>query len=150
MNLAIFIAVGFLILRRPISGALASRGEAIKRELELAKAESAKASEKLTEVESLLAGVDSDVTEIFTQAKNEAEAERQRQVAAGDNDIARLGVQAAREIETARKLAHKGLQQFLASRSLEVATQSVKRELRPEDDIRLIRERMGELRRARG
>jgi len=150
LNLAIFIAVALMVLRKPISGALVSRGEAIKRELDLAAAESAKAREKLVEVESLLARADSDVSEIRTQAQQEAEAERQRQIAAGDNDIARLGAQAAREIETARKLAHKGLQQFLASRSLEIATQSVKRELRPEDDIRLIRERMGELRRAQG
>jgi hypothetical protein len=53
-------------------------------------------------------------------------------------------------LETARKTAQKSLQQFLADRSLEVATQSVKRELQPEDDLRLIRERIGELRRARG
>lgn len=150
VDLAIFIAVGFFILRKPISGALAARGEAIKRELELARAESAKANEKLAEAESLLARVDSDISDIRTQAQQEAEAERQRQIAAGDNDIARLRAQATREIETARKLTHRSLEQFLASRSLEVATQSVKSELRPEDDIRLIRERMGELRRARG
>jgi len=50
----------------------------------------------------------------------------------------------------ARKATHKGLQQFLANRSLEIAKQSVINELRPEDDLRLIRERIGELRRARG
>ena len=36
------------------------------------------------------------------------------------------------------KAAHKGLQQFLANRSLEIMKQSVINELRPEDDLRLI------------
>jgi hypothetical protein len=62
----------------------------------------------------------------------------------------RLKTQAARELELDRKATRKGLQQFLANRSLEIAKQSVINELRPEDDLRLIRERIGELRRARG
>jgi F-type H+-transporting ATPase subunit b len=104
----------------------------------------------LVEAESLLTRADNDVKEIRTQAQQEAEAERQRQAAAGAQEIERLKAQAARELELARKTAHKTLRQFLAKRSLEVATQSVKSELRPEDDIRLIRERIGELRRAQG
>ena len=150
INLAIFVTLAVLILRKPISSALAARGEGIKRELELAKAENAKANEKLAEAESLLATVESHVAEIQTQAEKEADAERQRQAAAGEQEIERLKAQASRELEMARKAAHNGLQQFLASRSLEVATQSVRNELRPEDDIRLIKERIGELRRARG
>jgi F-type H+-transporting ATPase subunit b len=150
LNLAIFLTLGLLILRKPVSSALAARGESIKRELEQAKLESDKASEKLAESEALLAKVNDDVGSIRIQAEQEANAERQRQAATGDHEIQRLKTQAARELETARKTAQKGLQQFLANRSLELATQSVKNELRPEDDLRLIRDRIGELRRARG
>jgi F0F1-type ATP synthase membrane subunit b/b' len=150
LNLAIFVTVGYVILRKPISGALAARGETIKRELEKAKAESEAASHKLAEAESLLAHAEDDVKEIQTNVEHEAEAERQRQAFAGEAEIQRLKAQAQRELEQARKVVHKDLQDFLASRSLEIAKQSVRNELRPEDDLRLIKERIGELRRARG
>jgi F-type H+-transporting ATPase subunit b len=150
LNLAIFITVGYVILRKPISGALAARGEKIKQELEKAKAEAEVASHQLAESESLLAHVEDDIKEIRVNVEQEADAERQRQAAAGEQEIQRLKAQADRELETARKVVHKELRNFLASRSLAIATQSVRNELRPEDDLRLIKERIGELRRARG
>jgi F-type H+-transporting ATPase subunit b len=146
INLAIFLTVGLVILRKPISNALASRGDAIKRELARAQIEKDLAGKKLAEAESLLAGVDADVRDIRNHAEQEAEAERQRQTAAAEQEIQRLRTQAAREVDQARKAAHKELRQFLASRSLEIARQSVRSELKPEDDLRLIRERIGELR----
>jgi len=148
LNLGIFLTAGFVILRKPISNALAARAEGIKKDLARAQAEKDQAGQKLAEAESLMAGVEADVQDIHNHAEQEAEAEQQRQAAAGDQEIARLKVQATREVEQARKAAHKGLQQFLASRSLEIARQSVKSELKPEDDLRLIKERIGELRRA--
>ncbi|HEY6806156.1 MAG TPA: ATP synthase F0 subunit B [Pyrinomonadaceae bacterium] len=148
LNLAIFLTAGIVILRKPISNALSARSEGIKRDLAEAQAQKDQAGQKLAEAESLIAGVDADVQDIRNHAEREAEAEQQRQAAAGEQEIARLKAQATREVEQARKTAHKALQQFLASRSVEIATQSVRRELKPEDDLRLIKERIGELRRA--
>lgn len=150
LNLGIFVVLGLVFLRKPIGGLLVTRGERIKVELAEAKMESDKASLKLAEAEALLARVDGDVRDIRSQAEQEADAERQRQIAAGEQEMQRLQAQATRELEMARKAAQKGLQQFLATRSLEVATQSVRNELRPEDDLRLIQERIVELRRAQG
>jgi F-type H+-transporting ATPase subunit b len=148
INLAIFLTAGMIMVRKPITNALASRGAAIKQELARAQAEKDQAGQKLAEAESLLAGVDADVRDIRNHAEQEAEAERQRQTAAAEQEIQRLRAQAAREVDQARKTAHKGLRQFLASRSVEIAKQSVRSELKPEDDLRLIRERIGELGRA--
>jgi len=150
LNLGIFLTAAIIILRKPIRNALIARGEGIKLELRKAQAERDQASAKLAEAEALLAQVKTDVQTVRDQASQEAEAERQRQVSAAEQEMERLKTQAARELELARKATHKGLQQFLASRSLEIAKQSVINELRPEDDLRLIRERIGELRRARG
>jgi len=50
-------------------------------------------------------------------------------------------------METADKVARKELRQYLAMRSVEVARESVKSQMRPEDDTLLIRESIGELRR---
>ena len=150
LNLGIFLTAAIIILRKPIRNALIARGEGIKLELRKAQAERDQASAKLAEAEALLAQVKTDVQTVRDQASQEAEAERQRQVSAAEQEMERLRTQAARELELARKATHKGLQQFLANRSLEIAKQSVINELRPEDDLRLIRERIGELRRARG
>ena len=150
LNLGIFLTAAIIILRKPIRNALIARGEGIKLELRKAQAERDQASAKLAEAEALLTQVKTDVQTVRDQASQEAEAERQRQVSAAEQEMERLRTQAARELELARKATHKGLQQFLANRSLEIAKQSVINELRPEDDLRLIRERIGELRRARG
>jgi F-type H+-transporting ATPase subunit b len=150
LNLGIFLTAAIIILRKPIRNALIARGEGIKLELQKAQAERDQASAKLAEAEALLAQVKTDVQSVRDQASQEAEAERQRQVSAAEQEMERLKTQAARELELDRKATRKGLQQFLANRSLEIAKQSVINELRPEDDLRLIRERIGELRRARG
>ena len=51
INLAIFIAVGAYILRKPLQGALAARRETIKRQIDEAKAERDRAAESLAEAQ---------------------------------------------------------------------------------------------------
>ena len=149
INLAIFTAFGIYILRKPISAALASRREAIKQELVHAQEEKARAVEKLAEADSLLSRVDTDVRTLHEQSRKEAESERQRIAAATAREIEKLKQQAAREIETADKIARKSLREFFAQRSVQVAREKVRTEMRPEDDRRLIEQSIGELRRAR-
>ncbi len=50
-------------------------------------------------------------------------------------------------METANKLARKKLREFLAQRSVALARESVRTQMRPEDDTLLIKENIGELRR---
>ena len=59
----------------------------------------------------------------------------------------KLKQQSQREMETADKLARKELRQFLAKRSVELARESVRSQMRPEDDTLLIKENIGDLRR---
>jgi F0F1-type ATP synthase membrane subunit b/b' len=59
----------------------------------------------------------------------------------------KLKEQSQREIETADKLARKELRKYLAKRSVELARESVRHQMRPEDDTALIRENIGDLRR---
>ena len=150
VDLAIFLGVGIFILRKPIKNALTARGESIKKELLEAQQKRDAAAEKLSEAEGLLARLDDDVQTVRRQAIEEAELERQRQAAAAETEMKRLRAQADRELELTRKLARRELQQFLANRSLEFARQSVISQLRPEDDLRLIKDRVNELRRAGG
>ena len=52
-------------------------------------------------------------------------------------------------METADKVARKQLRQFFATRSIDVARNNVRTQMKPEDDVLLIRQSIGELRRTR-
>jgi len=148
INLAVFVAAGIYLLRRPLTEAVQSRRERIR--LEIVEAENRRqvARERLSEAENLLARVDDDVRNVREQARKEAESERQRLAAATEREAEKLRLQAQREIETANKLAKKELRTFLALRSVELAREAVRLNIRPEDDARLITDSIGELRRS--
>ncbi len=150
INLAVFLGAGIYLLRRPIASALASRRENIRNEIQKAQQEKLAAEEKLAETDALLARRDADVQAVRDQAMQEAELERARQAAAADHEIEKLKNQADRKLETAIKVARKELRQFLANRSVELARASVINQLSSDDDLRLIKDRVAELRRARG
>ena len=147
VNLAIFVGLGFFFLRSRISQKLSARGEAIRQELLAARNERERAMAKLGEAEGLLGRVAEDVGAIHEQAQEEAKAERARQAAATEREIEKLNQQGQREMETAAKLARKELRQYLANRSIEFARESIRHQMRPEDDTALIKENIGDLRR---
>jgi len=148
-NLALFIAVGIYILRRPISAALATRREAIKQELVQAQETKARAVEKLAEADSQLSKLEMDVRTVHEQSRLEADAERQRVATAAAREVEKLKQQAQREMETADKVARKALRQYFAQKSVQVAREKVRTQMRPEDDRHLIEQSIDELRRAR-
>jgi F-type H+-transporting ATPase subunit b len=148
INLAIFIAAALYLLRRRLKEALLARRDRIR--LELSEAENARetAAAKLAEAEALLTNLDTDVASVGAMARKEAESERQRLAADTEREAEKLRLQAQREIETASKVAKKELRKFLAQRSVQLAQEAVRSEIGPEDDVRLIRESIGELRRS--
>lgn len=147
LNLAIFTGVGIFVLRKPISQALATRRGAIQQELITAQQEREKAQARVAEADSLLSRLDDDVRTVEAQAREEAKSEKQRIATSTEREIEKLKQQANREIETAGKLARKQLRQFLAEKSVQLARESIRTQMRPEDDAALIRESIGELRR---
>ena len=146
-NLAIFTGVGIYILRKPISQALQSRRGAIQQELITAQNERDQAQARVAEADSMLSGLDDDVRKVQEQAREEVTSEQQRIAASTEREIEKLKQQAQREMETADKLARKELREFLAEKSVQVARESIRTQMRPEDDTALIRESIGELRR---
>jgi len=147
INLAIFTAAGIYVLRKPINQALLARREAIQQELVRAQQEREQALARVAEADSLLGRLDNDVRTVQEQAREEATSEKQRIAASTEREIEKLKQQAQREMETADKLARKELRQFLAEKSVQMARESIRSQMRPEDDTALIRESIGELRR---
>jgi F-type H+-transporting ATPase subunit b len=146
-NLAIFTAAGIYVLRKPINQALLARRESIEQELITAQQEREKALAGVAEADSLLNRLDDDIHTVQKQAHEEATSEKQRIADSTAREIEKLKQQAQREMENADKLARKQLRQFLADKSVQMARESIQRQMRPEDDTALIRESIGELRR---
>lgn len=146
-NLAIFLAAGIYVLRKPINRALLARRGTIERELVTAQEEREKAVARVAEADSLLSRLDDDVRTVQQQANEEAAAEKQRIAESTEREIEKLKQQAQREMQSADKLARKQLRQFLAEKSVQMARESIRTQMRPEDDTALIRESIGELRR---
>ena len=147
LNLAIFTVAAIYVLRKPINQALLARREAIQQELITAQQERDQAYARVAEAENLLNRLNEDVRAVEVQAQQEAKSERQRIATSTEREIEKLKQQAQREVETAGKLARKELRQFLAQKSVQMARESIRTQMRPEDDTGLIRESISELRR---
>ena len=140
INLAVFVGIMIFILTRKVKlgEAFKARREGIKQELARAHQERDAAVAKLKEVEERLTRLDTEVAEIQERSKREAAEERERITRATETEIAKLGEQAQREIESAGKVAKHELRRYTAEQSVRLAEEIIRREMRPEDDARLI------------
>jgi F0F1-type ATP synthase membrane subunit b/b' len=145
LNLLIFVGVFIYILRRPVSEAMRARREGIRRDLMKAQEERNAALAKLTEVEARLAKLDAEVASVREQSEREAAEERERIRRATEEETQKLRVQAQREIESAGKAARQELREFAAEQSVRLAEEMIRRDIKPEDDARLVSLRVEEL-----
>jgi F-type H+-transporting ATPase subunit b len=137
-NLFIFVGLLVYVLRRPLRESLAARREYVRRELIRAREDRAAAEAKLKEVEARLARLDSEVTAVRTQAEREAAEEQQRIARATEDEMKKLREQAQREIEGAGKAARQELRRYAAEQSTRLAEEMIRRDMRTEDDTRLM------------
>jgi F0F1-type ATP synthase membrane subunit b/b' len=145
VNLLIFAGLFIYILRRPVSEALRARREGIRRELMRAQEERNAALAKLEEVEARLSRLDDEVRSVREQSEREAAEERERIRRSTEEETRKLREQAQREIESAGKAARADLREFAAEQSVRLAEKMIRRDIRPEDDARLVNLRVEEL-----
>ena len=148
INLLVFVIILIYILRNKIGiGHLFDkRADSIVKELEQARLEKQEAERRLAEVDARLSRLDAEAAEIRAEAEREAlrESERIRQAATLDAEKIRQA--AEREIEGAMKAARTELRAFVAEHSVEMAETIIRREIRPEDNSRLLSKYIDELR----
>jgi F-type H+-transporting ATPase subunit b len=147
VNLGIFVLLLVYILSRKVKlgEAFKARRENIRRELARAQQERDAALAKLKEVDERLARLNSEVSAIKEQSKREAAEENERIARATETEITKLGEQAQREIERAGKTARHELRRYTAEQSVRLAEEIIRREMKPEDDARLITRNIEEL-----
>lgn len=147
VNLLVFVIILAYILRSKvrIGQVFDNRASSIVKQLEQAKRDKQEAEEQLARVEARLGRLDQDVSEIRSEAERESarEAERIRQAAAADAEKIRQS--AKREIEGAMKFARTELQAFVAEQSVSLAEGIIRREIRPEDNTRMLNEFIDDL-----
>ncbi|MCA1591063.1 MAG: ATP synthase F0 subunit B [Acidobacteria bacterium] len=145
INLLLFIGLMYFILRRPLGQAFNARREGIRKDLMRAQEERNAAVLKLEEVEERLKRLDAEVEAVRAQALKEAAEERERIERSTEEDIRKLREQAQREIESAAKTARAELRAYAAEQSVKLAEEMIRRDIRPDDDARLIGEYVEEL-----
>ena len=137
-NLFVFVAVMIYVLKRPLTDAFRSRREGIRRDLLRAQEERDQALAKLAEVTLRLERLDSEVAGIQALAQSEAEAERERIARETELEMLKLREQAQRDIVSAGKVVRHDLRLFAAQQSVKLAEEVIRREMKPEDEMRLI------------
>lgn len=145
LNLFIFVGALVYVLRRPIGEAMRARREGIRRELMRAQEERNAALAKLADVEARLAKLDQEVTQVREQAERDAQAETERIAKSSEDDARKLREQSIREIESAGKAARQELRRYAADQSVRMAEEMIRRDIRPEDDARLVNSSIEEL-----
>ena len=147
INLLVFVIILVYILRSKvrIGQVFDNRAASIVKQLEQARRDKQEAEEQLARVEARLGRLDQEVSEIRAEADRESarEAERIRQAAAADSE--KIKQSAKREIEGAMKSARTELQTFVAEQSVTLAEGIIRREIRPEDDTRMVNEFINDL-----
>jgi F-type H+-transporting ATPase subunit b len=144
-NLLLFVGVMVFLLRKPISEAMRSRREGIRRDLMRAQEERNAALAKLEEVQARLSKLDAEVASVREQSQKDAQAEQERIALSTEEDARKLREQAVREIESAGKAARQDLRSFAAEQSVRLAEEMIRRDIRPEDDARLVNMSIEEL-----
>jgi F0F1-type ATP synthase membrane subunit b/b' len=143
VNLAIFITILYLLLRKPAREFFARRFASVREMLEKAAREKKEAETKMAEIDARLNHLDAEVAGIKAQAEREAAAERERMEAEAKKDIERIRLSAQREIEATKQVALADLREFAAVKAVDLAEQMIRRELTPDDDAKLL-QRVGD------
>ena len=140
VNLLVFVIILVYILRSKvrIGQVFDNRAASIVKELEQAKRDKREAQGRLQELEARLERLDQETAQIRAGAERESarEVERISQAAAADAEKIRQTAQ--REIEGAMKAARAELRAFVAEQSVALAEGIVRREIRPDDNTRMM------------
>jgi F-type H+-transporting ATPase subunit b len=143
VNLVIFLAALYLLLRKPTREFFRQRLASVRETLDRAAREKQDANAKMAELDQRLNRIDTELAKIKEQSEHEAAAERARMDVESKRDVEKIREMAGREIETAKQVAMADLRAFAATKAVDLAEQMIRREMTPADDARLVA-RVGE------
>lgn len=142
-NLTIFLTFLFWVVRKPAKEFFTTRLAEVRATLQQAAKEKEAAAAKMADLDARLSRLDAEIADIKSQAQREAIAERERLETEAKRDIEKIRQSSQREIESAKQIAMSELREFAATKAVDLAEQMIRKELKPEDDAKLL-QRMGE------
>jgi F0F1-type ATP synthase membrane subunit b/b' len=145
LNLIVFLAILYYLLRKPVSDTFKARREAIRAELIKAEQEKQAALSRLTEVEARLAQLEDEKSAILAKAKEEAAADKQREAEAAEHEIQRLAEQAEGELTRLTKQTRAELRRFSAEESIRLAEEKLRSRIDNIKDAKLVKASIQEI-----
>ena len=121
----IFFAIAGL-MRKMLPGYFKGRTTTIQKGIEEARKMSEDARRRLAEVEGRLSRLDADIAAMRREADENAKAEEQRLLAAGEEERARIVTSAEQEIEMAANAARRELKAYVAELAVQLAEKKIR------------------------
>jgi F-type H+-transporting ATPase subunit b len=107
------------------------------------------ASAQLADIQKRMATLPGELDALRTQGAADVKSEQARIAEAATHERERLLTQTRREIDTRLRIAKRELTEHAAMLAVQVAEQRIKREITPDDQVRLIDRYSSQLREAR-
>jgi F-type H+-transporting ATPase subunit b len=126
LNFAVIFVAIAVLLRKKLPGFFSGRTAAIQKGIEEARKTSEEARRRLSEVEGRLARLDTEIAAMRREADENAKAEEQRILAAGEEERRRIVVSAEQEIELAANAARRELKTYVAELAVELAEKKIR------------------------
>ncbi len=140
LNFIIFAWILYYFLREPIRNFFVGRLSRIKESLELAERSREEAKRRLEEIESKMSTLDSELAAIETQAREDAEREKQRIHDEARRESQRILDQAKAEIENMQRHALMDLRHFVVELAANDAESRLKTKLSAKDKTQVFEE----------
>lgn len=121
----IFLAIAGL-LRKMLPGYFKGRTSTIQKGIEEARKMSEDARRRLADVEGRLSRLDADIATMQREADENAKAEEQRLLAAGEEERRRIVTSAEQEIEMAANAARRELKAYVADLAIQLAEKKIR------------------------
>lgn len=145
VNLAIFVAILYRVLNKPLSEAFKARREAIRADLIRAEEEKKAAEARLAAAAEKEAALESERAAILEKARAEADFEAKRIAEAAEAEAKRLTQQAEAEVIRLAAQSRAELRRFSAEESIRLAAEKLKTRIDPATNARLVKASINEI-----
>jgi len=125
MNFAIVVGVIWWLSRKSLPAAFRNRTATIQKQLEEARKASEDANRRLSDIESRLARLGDEISEMRALSEKEAAAEEQRIKASAEEEARRIAESAEQEIASATKSARRELAAYAADLAVTLASKQI-------------------------
>jgi F-type H+-transporting ATPase subunit b len=126
LNFAVVFGTIVVMLRKKLPGYFTGRTSTIQKGIEEARKASEEARVRLADVEGRLSRLDTEIAAMRREADENAKAEEQRILAAGEEERRRIVVSAEQEIEMTANAARRELKSYVSELAIELAEKKIR------------------------